>query len=68
MTTEEVTETLFEQANLRRQSYEKAAAQNTYNRARLAYMAGAVDSLELVLELLELWDIYLNWRAENGKQ
>lgn len=68
MTTEEVTTTLFKQAHLRRQSYEKAAAQNTYNRARVAYMAGAVDSLELVIELLELWDTYLKWRAENGKQ
>lgn len=59
---EQIKEQIFQQTALRLFSLQQSFQRNRQNKTHLAYQSGAVKALELLIEELDLWDEYEEWR------
>ena len=59
---EQIKEQIYKQAALRLFSLQQSLQRNRQNKTHLAYQSGAVKALELLIEELDLWDEYEEWR------
>ena len=67
MSEAQIKEQIFQQAALRLFSLQQSFARNRQNKTHLAYQSGAVKALELLIEELDLWDAYEEWRKTTWK-
>lgn len=68
MDSEQIILQLFQHGALRRRSLETRLKINTQSKTRIAFMNGAVESIELVIKSLNLWERYIEWSNKDARK